>query len=102
LRPHPRFVEACILRAWPGNVRELRKEVFHAAVRARDEGAERVRADHLGEHAGAPIPSVHDSSRPPGLGGDDHLRRPYVKWSQKLSKDAIQRALEEHEGNVSR
>ena len=94
---HAQFVEACMLRAWPGNVRELRKEAFHAAARAKDGGEDVVRAEHLGEWAGRPIeppPEAREAPEPPP--------RPYVKWSQRLSRDAIAQALRASEGNVAR
>ena len=93
LAPHVRLVETCILRAWPGNVRELRKEVFHAAVRARDEGADRVRSDHLSPSAGLPIAQV--------VAPKVEAVRPYVRWSEAIGADRIRGALEESGGNVA-
>jgi len=91
--PHVKLVETCMLRAWPGNVRELRKEAFHAAVRAREEGADRVRADHIGESAGQPI----EHARPASSDG----MRPYVRWSETLTREKIESVLEAANGNVA-
>ena len=55
--PHVKLVENCMLRHWPGNVRELRNEIKHAAVRAKDEGADRVRLEHLSREAGKELRS---------------------------------------------
>ena len=57
LAPHVKLVESCMLRHWPGNVRELRNEIKHAAVRAKDEGADRVRLEHLSRDAGSELRS---------------------------------------------
>jgi transcriptional regulator of acetoin/glycerol metabolism len=86
-----RLVEACATRAWPGNVRELIGEVRRAAHRAL--GAERasVELEDLAEDAGrrlasgappAPVAAEAGASAPP-------------------SDEAIERALEEHAGNVT-
>ena len=64
LAPHVKLVESCMLRHWPGNVRELRNEIKHAAVRAHDEGADRVRLEHLSRDAGAELQSG-SRARPP-------------------------------------
>ncbi|HEY2516762.1 MAG TPA: sigma 54-interacting transcriptional regulator [Polyangiaceae bacterium] len=52
LAPHVKLVESAMLRSWPGNVRELRNEIKHAAIRAQDEGTDRVRLEHLSREAG--------------------------------------------------
>jgi hypothetical protein len=53
-------------------VRELRKEVYHAAVRAADEGSDRVRLDHLSDAAGVRI----EAREEPG----EAAQRAYVRW----------------------
>jgi DNA-binding NtrC family response regulator len=68
-RPHPSFVEACLLRPWPGNIRELLVEVRAAAQEALAEGSPRIEARHLGAAAGqliaigkpAPVQSPPDT-----------------------------------------
>jgi transcriptional regulator of acetoin/glycerol metabolism len=69
-------------------VRELRKEAYHAAARALDEGADRVRADHLSDSAGVPIEPAE-------------TMRPYVRWGESLTREQIERALDENAGRVA-
>ena len=90
-----RLVEGCMLRPWPGNVRELRKETYHAATRALDEGADRVRIDDLGPTAGLPI------EPPAALPAAGDAERTYVRWGEALTPDQIERALEESGGSVA-
>jgi DNA-binding NtrC family response regulator len=68
-----------------------------AASRAAAEHADRVRPEHLSPTAGQPLGPA--SSRPAVAtkGG-----RPYVRHAQELTREAVERALAEHEGNVSR
>jgi transcriptional regulator with PAS, ATPase and Fis domain len=91
LVPHVKLVETCLLRAWPGNVRELRKEIFQATVCAREEGADRVRADHLGASAGQPIEAERS-----GEG-----TRKYVRWSETVTREKIAEVLDASKGNVA-
>jgi DNA-binding NtrC family response regulator len=97
LAPQARLVEACMLRPWPGNVRELRRHVRDAASRAVAENADRVRLEHLSPSAGQPMGPP--SSRPMPTA---QAARPYVRHAQELSREAVERALAEHDGNVSR
>ncbi|HEX8793490.1 MAG TPA: sigma 54-interacting transcriptional regulator [Polyangiaceae bacterium] len=99
LRPHSKLVEACMLRAWPGNVRELRKEVRHAAVQAQAEGADRVRVDHLSANAGRPFEAPASAEEPRSKRGGQ--ARGYVRWSEAIDRERIERALKEHGGNVA-
>jgi DNA-binding NtrC family response regulator len=52
------LVEACLLRGWPGNIRELQAEVSTAALTARANSDQRVKAEHLRPGAGAPMQQV--------------------------------------------
>ena len=103
LVPQARLVEACLLRPWPGNVRELRKHIRHAALRAAAEGHDRVRLEHLPEAAGRPVTSIPPKTAPsePPAQSATGARRPYVRWSQSLTREDVERALDAHDGNVS-
>jgi transcriptional regulator of acetoin/glycerol metabolism len=97
LKAHARLVEACLLRAWPGNVRELQKQIRDAAAHAKAEGAPRVRLEHLPETAGQPFSPAGapaPKSAPP-------RPRPYVRWTESLTREQLEKALEEHNGNVA-
>jgi DNA-binding NtrC family response regulator len=98
LAPQARLVEACMLRPWPGNVRELRRHVREAASRAVAERADRVRPEHLSPSAGQPLGPP--SSRPPRAEAPGP--RAYVRHGEELTRAAIERALADHDGNVSR
>jgi DNA-binding NtrC family response regulator len=104
LTAHASLVEACLLRAWPGNVRELRKEINHAAARAVSEASDRVRIRHLGASAGcgfkaqAPVAPAHPAPQPVSV---PVTRRSYVRWSNALTREQVERALLEHQGNVA-
>jgi transcriptional regulator with PAS, ATPase and Fis domain len=95
--PQARLVEACMLRPWPGNVRELRRQIRDAASRAVAESADRVRPEHLSPSAGQPLgpPSSRPAKTAPSV-------RPYVRHAQELTREVVERALAEHDGNVSR
>jgi len=97
LAPQARLVEACMLRPWPGNVRELRRQARDAASRAAADHADRVRLDHLSASAGQPMgpPSSRPLPAAPNV-------RPYVRHGQELTREAVERALVEHAGNVTR
>jgi len=97
LAPQAKLVEACMLKTWPGNVRELRRHVRDAASRALAEKADRVRLEHLASSAGVSI-APPSSRRAVG----DVGVRPYVPRAQQLTREAVERALHEHAGNVSR
>ena len=98
LAPQAKLVEACMLRPWPGNVRELRRQIRDAASRAVAEHADRVRPEHLSPSAGQPLGPA--SSRPPAAAAPGV--RPYVRHAQELTREAVEKALVEHDGNVSR
>jgi len=97
LTPQAKLVESCMLRPWPGNVRELRRQMRDAASRAVAEQADRVRPEHLSPSAGQPLgpPSSRPVKAAEGV-------RPYVRHAQELTREAVERALTEHDGNVSR
>ena len=97
LTPQAKLVEACMLLPWPGNVRELRRQMRDAAGRAVAEHADRVRPEHLAPTAGQPMGPP--SSRPVAAAPS---ARPYVRHAQELTRETVERALAEHEGNVSR
>jgi DNA-binding NtrC family response regulator len=99
LSAQAKLVEACMLRPWPGNVRELRREMRDAASRATAEQADRVRQEHLSPSAGQPLgpPSTRRVPAAPLASP-----RPYVRHGQELTREAVERALTEHEGNVTR
>jgi DNA-binding NtrC family response regulator len=102
LAAHPTLIEACILRPWPGNVRELRREVRQAAAKAVAAGVARVRRQHLSPTAGLEL----SSERPEPAGEvaperDPQKKRPYVRWSDSITSEQIQRALAESHGNVT-
>jgi transcriptional regulator with GAF, ATPase, and Fis domain len=103
-----KLVEGCMLRAWPGNVRELRRQLRDAASRAVAEKADRVRLEHLSPSAGLPL---GPASSPPGPAGrsspsgssepSSPARAAHVRRAEPPSRDAVERALAEHEGNLS-
>jgi transcriptional regulator with GAF, ATPase, and Fis domain len=95
LRAHVKLVEACLLRSWPGNVRELQKQIRDAAAHAKAEGESRVRLEHLPTTAGqlfAPPARAPASTPKP---------RPYVRWTDTLTREQLEKALEEHGGNIA-
>jgi DNA-binding NtrC family response regulator len=102
LRPHPAFVEACMLRPWPGNVRELLREVRAACDRALREEAGVVRAEHLAASAGMPIAAPPSVSPPPSA--DPNADAP-AEDPEALAADArrkrIEAALASVGGNVA-
>ncbi len=81
------LVEACLSRPWPGNVRELLSEARRVASRARAAGRGSVGAEDLSPTAGVDFVRGDGSSTAPGATPDPA---------------AIERALEEHKGNVTR
>jgi len=98
LLPQAKLVEACMLLHWPGNVRELRRHVRDAASRAVAGGSDRVRVEHLSPDAGQPLAPTQpqDGTAPaPSV-------RPYVSRGRQLTRDVVERALAQHDGNVSR
>ena len=98
---HASLVETCLLRRWPGNVRELWKHVREAALCAREEGHEQVRKTHLSPSAGAAFsPGQRDVEAPNGDAGAKQPRG-YVRWSQTITREVLERTLEECHGNVS-
>jgi transcriptional regulator with GAF, ATPase, and Fis domain len=114
---HPKLVESCLLRPWPGNVRELRKHLQNAASRARSLGDERVELSHLSPGAGEalvatatppppvpPPPAALASPAPaaPAPPAEPREKRAYVKWSQSLTREMVERALAENSGSVAR
>jgi transcriptional regulator with GAF, ATPase, and Fis domain len=105
LVPQAKLVEACLLRHWPGNVRELRKHLQAAAARAASEGADRVRLEHLPPTAGQPIePVANEADGAKAATASDapaKPRREYVRWSQTLTREALERVLAENDGNVA-
>jgi transcriptional regulator with PAS, ATPase and Fis domain len=100
LAPQVRLVEACLLRHWPGNVRELRKQIHHAALTAVNGGLDRVRLEHLPATAGQEVTPGSEPPPPPAA-PEPRARRSYVRWSQSLTREDVERALAEHQGNVS-
>jgi len=91
-----RLVEECALRAWPGNVRELIGEVRRAALRAVQSGRSLVDVEDLAEDAGRRI----SISVPPAPGP---VPAPAPEPSEAAPSDeAIERALIENAGNVTR
>lgn len=52
--PHPRLLEAALLRPWPGNVTELRAAIRVASLRAIGERRDQVRPEDLAHDAGLP------------------------------------------------
>jgi DNA-binding NtrC family response regulator len=109
LAAHPALVEACLLRFWPGNVRELRREIRQAAAHARTGGGERVRLEHLSPSAGLELRSTEEKraeppspERAPRSGeGQPKGKRRYVRWSESITREQVQRALAEKHGNVT-
>jgi transcriptional regulator with GAF, ATPase, and Fis domain len=105
LAAHAKLVEACLLRPWPGNVRELRKEIRQAAATALAAGTARVKVEHLSADAGksfaldATLPVSHDA--PENDREEPPKRRSYIRWSQTMTRERIERALAECEGNVA-
>jgi transcriptional regulator with PAS, ATPase and Fis domain len=80
--------ETCALRRWPGNIRELLHETKQAAHAALHEGVDVVRPDHYASDAGLE------------LGGSGVSEPPSSSAKQHTDED-IERALEEHAGNVT-
>ena len=91
-------VEACALRHWPGNVRELLTEARRAAHAALAEGSDVLRPDHFSADAGQPLaPTSIDSPQSPQSAQPESS-----KSASALDDAAIEAALAEHAGNVSR
>ncbi|HET8938910.1 MAG TPA: sigma 54-interacting transcriptional regulator [Polyangiales bacterium] len=92
-------LEMCALRRWPGNVRELLLEAKHAAHAALTEGVQVVRPDHFAPSAGLALTEPSSgpvntwSSKPPSDS---------VRSASAVDDAAIEAALAEHGGNVSR
>jgi DNA-binding NtrC family response regulator len=95
-----KLIEGTMLRPWPGNVRELRREIRDAASRAVAEQADRVRLEHLSPSAGQPLGPP--STRKAPAAAPVASPRPYVRHGEELTREAVERALAEHEGNVTR
>ena len=89
-------VEACALRHWPGNVRELLSEARRAAHVAVAEGSDVLRPDHFAPEAGQPLAPGGSVSEAPAAAA------PNPKSTAELDDGAIEAALAEHAGNVSR
>jgi transcriptional regulator with GAF, ATPase, and Fis domain len=103
LTAHARLVEACLLRPWPGNVRELRKEIQQAAARASAAGSDRVRLEHLSEQAGRAFePPPAEEAIAASTPASSRSGRRYVRWSQSITREELERALAEHGGSVAR
>jgi DNA-binding NtrC family response regulator len=83
------LVEACALRPWPGNVRELLHEGRRAAHAALAEGVDSVRPDHLAPEAGLEL-------------GHGRSSGPAKSSAPPLEDSAIEAALEQNAGNVTR
>jgi DNA-binding NtrC family response regulator len=101
LAAHASLVEACLLRHWPGNVRELRREVREAASLAKAAGADRVRRENLSPSAGL---ELHVAGASPDEGASEPQgpkKRSYVRWSASITREQIERALAENQGNVA-
>ncbi len=86
LRPHAKFVEACMLRMWPGNIRELLSEVREAAE-GLDESAQVVMAEHLREHAGVEMAPTSEVPRRESI--------------ERLTRDSIENALTANGRNLA-
>jgi DNA-binding NtrC family response regulator len=82
---HAPLVEHCLRLPWPGNVRELAREVRQAVDRARSEGDDVLRVDHLRPAAGGTL--APPSSRRP---------RRVVP-----TRDVVTQALAREQGNIS-
>jgi transcriptional regulator with AAA-type ATPase domain len=103
LRPHPLFVEACLLRPWPGNVRALVAAVREAAARAVAAGSAAVRQEDLPAKAGlivgaaaveaAPTAASAAAAAPPSASS---RRAP-----TDVSRQEIVACLGSHAGNIS-
>jgi transcriptional regulator with PAS, ATPase and Fis domain len=97
---HVSLLEALLVRPWPGNLRELALELKEAARVAGLAGAAQVEAEHLPAEAGrgaiATPSSAPESSSPPAAararGGNVEVP----------PREVIERALAEHDGNISR
>ena len=89
-------VEACALRHWPGNVRALLSEARRAAHVAVAEGSDVLRPDHFAPEAGQPLAPGGSVSEAPAAAA------PNPKSTAELDDGAIEAALAEHAGNVSR
>jgi transcriptional regulator of acetoin/glycerol metabolism len=88
LSPRWSFIEACLLRPWPGNVRELCSEVRRVAQLAIASEQTSIGASFLDPEAGLAFDrDPNDPNDPPSKLPDD---------------GAIEGALREHGGNVSR
>ena len=85
-----RLVEGCATRAWPGNVRELLGEIRRAAHRALRAERDRVHLEDLAEDAGERL----EATAPPLAAAESTATAP-------PSDEAIERALQDHAGNVT-
>ena len=81
------LIEHCAQLPWPGNVRELLHELRRAAHAARTQGVSVVQPEHLADDAGVAI----SSDAPPA-----------IPRAADVDDAAIERALAEHDGNVTR
>src|SRR5208282_3613050 len=88
LKARSSFIETCLLRTWPGNVREISSEVRRIAALALSNGETTVGASSLGAGAGVAFDVE------PGDAPDATRALP--------DGVAIETALREHAGNVSR
>lgn len=82
---HVSFVESCLHRAWTGNVRELLQHARAAAHNAVAAGDSALSHTHLDETA--------------GIGLED--RRPDAEEPNRVSRESIERALQDESGNIA-
>jgi transcriptional regulator with PAS, ATPase and Fis domain len=92
LMPSVLLIEQCALRPWPGNVRELLRELRRAAHAAHAQGVALVQPEHLAPDAGMALDP--NGKNGPELDGE-------VLRAADLDDAAIERALAEHDGNVT-
>jgi len=74
LKPHPRLVEACLLRPWPGNIRELRAAIRAAATRV-PVGERVVRPELLDPDAGRAVSAPTAAALAPTSARPDDITR---------------------------
>jgi transcriptional regulator with GAF, ATPase, and Fis domain len=60
-----------------------------------------VRLEHLPEHAGRAVSLPPVVETPAAVAPPPRTRRTYVRWSQSLTREDVERALRENPGNLA-
>jgi DNA-binding NtrC family response regulator len=98
---HVSLLEACLLRPWPGNVRELLVEVRSAIQAALMQGAQRVEARHLSQHAGTAFGAAAASQPAPVAPAAPHEAPSRARPLDAEERARLEEALRQNGGNVA-